>query len=194
MGQPPAAHAVLTPYSKNLISYLSRQIKPKRAFRRDSQQDLEQDLTTYLLSRAHLFDPSRGSANTFVDRVLRSGIAMMVRDRLRKKRAPELDNVSLEQSSPGSDEDAGSLRDAITEADLRRRLGTAASDRERGELIEAVREVIRSLPVEDQEICRLRMAGTDASVARELGITPRQVRDALDRLRKRFEAGGFGNS
>lgn len=185
--------AVLTAYAKSLITFKARQLKRKRVFRRESPQDLEQDLTTYLLSRAHLFDPSRASSSTFADRVIQSGIAMMLRDRLRQKRAPDLDNVSLEQSSPGSDEDAGSLRDALTDADLHRRLG-AASDRERAELIEAVREVLQSLPAEDQKICLLRMAGTDASVARELGINPRQVRDALDRLRKRFEAGGFGGS
>lgn len=117
----------------------------------------------------------------------------MLRDRLRQKRAPELDNVSLEQTSAGSDEDAGSLRDALTEADLHRRLGVT-SDKERAELIEAVHEVVQSLPVEDQEICRSRMAGTEASVARKQGITPGEVREALDRLRKRFEAGGLGDS
>ncbi len=185
--------AVLTEYAKSLISFKARQLKRKRVFRRESPQDVEQDLTTYLLSRAHLFDPTRASANTFADRVIQSGIAMMLRDRVRQKRAPELDNISLEQSSPGSDEEAGSMRDALTEADLRRRLGTA-SDPERAELNEAVRELLQSLPVEDQRICILRMTGTNESVARELGITPRQVRDALDRLRKRFEAGGFGGS
>ena len=193
MDSSPGHDAVLTAYVKSLITFKARQLKRKRVFRRESPQDLEQDLTTYLLSRAHLFDPTRASANTFADRVIRSGIAMMLRDRRRQKRAPELDNVSLEQSGPGSDEDAGSLRDALTDADLRRRT-RAADDREPAERIEAVREIIDSLPPEDQEICLLRMAGTDASVARELGITSRQVRDALDRLRKRFEAGGFGNS
>jgi RNA polymerase sigma factor (sigma-70 family) len=185
--------AVLTPYSKNLISYLSRQIKPKRAFRRDSQQDLEQDLTTYLLSRAHLFDPSRGSANTFADRAIRSGIAMMLRDRLRQKRAPEIDNASLEQPEPASEEGSPSMRDALTDADLRRRTG-AADDRERAERIEAVREVLQSLPPEDQKLCLLRMSGSDASVARGLGMTVRQVREAFERIRKRFEAAGLGDS
>lgn len=184
--------AVYTPYSKNLISYLSRHLKPKRVFRRDSQEELEDELTTYLISRSHLFDPSRGSANTFADRVIRSGIAMMVRDRLRKKRAPELDNASLDQADPASDEVSRSLGDVLTDADLRRRTG-AADERERAERIEAVREVLQSLPPEDQKLCLLRMSGSEASVARELGMTVRQVHEAFDRIRKRFEAGGFGN-
>jgi len=190
---PPTPDSVLSAYAKSQIAFKARQLKRTRAFRRESPQDLKQDLTTYLLSRAHLFDPTRGSANTFADRVIRSGIAMMLRDRLRQKRAPELSNISLEQTSPGSDEDAGSLRDALTEADLRRRHGDA-SDPERAELIDAVHEILQSLPVEDQQICMLRMAGSNVSVARELGITPRDVHDALDRLRKRFEVGGFGKS
>lgn len=193
MGQPPAAHAVLTPYSKNLISYLSRQIKPKRVFRRDSQEDLEQELTSYLLSRGHLFDPNRGSVNTFADRVIRSGIALMVRDRLRKKRAPEINNTSLHQADPTSGDASRSLGDALTDEDLRRRT-SAADERERAERIDAVREIVRSLPPEDQKLCLLRMSGSEASVARDLGMTVRQVREAFERIRKRFEAGGFGNT
>lgn len=190
MGNAPDSDAVLTPYSKNLISYLSRKLKPRRVFRRESQGDLEQELTAYVLSRAHLFDPSRGSANTFADRVIHSGIAMMIRDRRRQKRAPDLDNVSLEKTAAGSDEEAPSMRDTLTEADLRRRFGDAC-DSDRAESIEAVREILQSLSAEDQEICQLRMSGSDASVARALGISRRQVRQHLDRLRKRFEVGGF---
>jgi DNA-directed RNA polymerase specialized sigma24 family protein len=84
------------------------------------------------------------------------------------------------------------LGDALTDADLRRRTG-AVDDRERAERIEAVREVLQSLPPEDQKLCLLRMSGSEASVARELGMTVRQVHEAFDRIRKRFEAGGFGN-
>ena len=186
--------AVLTAYAKSLITFKARQLKRKRVFRRESPQDLEQDLTTYLLSRAHLFDPRRASASTFADRVIRSGIAMMLRDRLRQKRAPELDNVSLEQSSPGSDEDAVSMRDALTEADLRRRLGTAASEREQAELIAAVQETIRSLPPEEQELCRRRMAGTETSSAEALDMSRSRLRRALESMREHFEKAGLGNS
>jgi DNA-directed RNA polymerase specialized sigma24 family protein len=84
------------------------------------------------------------------------------------------------------------LGDVLTDADLRRRTG-AADERERAERIEAVREVLQSLPPEDQKLCLLRMSGSEASVARELGMTVRQVHEAFDRIRKRFEAGGFGN-
>ncbi|HNO80532.1 MAG TPA: sigma-70 family RNA polymerase sigma factor [Phycisphaerae bacterium] len=185
--------AVFTTYSRNLISYLSRKLKPKRVFRHESQEDLEQELTAFLLSRAHQFDPSRGSPNTFADRVIRSGIATMVRDRLRQKRAPEFDNVSLEKTYSASDEETPSMRNNLTEADLRRRHGDACHSK-RAESIDAVWEILQSLPAEDQEICRLRMEGSDASVARELGISRRQVRQHLDRLRKRFEAGGFDRS
>ncbi|MCA9253329.1 MAG: sigma-70 family RNA polymerase sigma factor, partial [Phycisphaerales bacterium] len=116
-----------------------------------------------------------------------------IRDRGRQKRAPELDNVSLEKTYSASDEETPSMRDTLTEADLRRRHGDAC-DSERAESIDAVWEILQSLPAEDQEICRLRMEGSDASVARALGISRRQVRENLDRLRKRFEACGFDRS
>ncbi len=189
-----SAHdAVLTPYSKNLISYLSRQIKRRRAFRSDSQEDLEQEITAFLISRARHFDPSRASSNTFADRVIRSGIAMMERDRLRKKRAPALDNVSIDQVDRASDNASRPLGDALTVADLGRRFG-AADAKERAERIRYVREVIESLPPDEQELCLRLKSGSQATVARELGMTVRQVKEAIGRIRKRFDAGGFGNS
>ena len=186
--------AVLTAYAKSLISFKARELKQKREFRREAREDLEQDLTAYLLSRAHLFDPRRASLSTFADRVIRSGIAMMLRDRRRKKRAPDLDTVSLEQTGARSDEDAGSLRNALTEADLLRRLGTAASDPDRAELIAAVIEAVRSLPAEERELCRRIIERFEAPTTRGLGLPSQQLHDALERIRKRFEAAGLGDS
>ncbi len=184
---------VLTPYARNLISYMARRLKPKRVFRRESQEDLEQDLLAYLLSRAQLYDPNRGSPNTFADRVLRSGIAMILRDRLRQKRAPEVENVSLERSKIKVDEYPSSLRDVLTESDLHRSRATV-DEQLRQERIDSVRELLESLSPQDQELCFLRMSGSEASVAREMGMTTRQVRCALSRIRNRFAAGGFGET
>lgn len=194
MGTEPPRDADLPAYAQSLIAYKAQQLSRKREFSRDDPRDLEQDLRTYLLSRSHLFDPSRASPSTFVDRVISSGIAMMLRDRRRKKRAPSLTAQSLEGTRARSDEEVASLRDMLTEVDLRRRIGTAASDQDRAELIAAVVEAFQLLPQDLQDLCRRLIDGTAASVARELGVSRRQVRNAIERVRRHFEAAGLADS
>ncbi|MCA9250449.1 MAG: sigma-70 family RNA polymerase sigma factor [Phycisphaerales bacterium] len=191
MGNHHSHDAEFSAYASSLIKAKARQLSRNPVLRGMDEDDIAQELRLALLRQQHLYDPCRGaSEDTFADRVIRSGIAMMIRDRGRQKRAPDMHNVSLEKTNSASDEEAPSMRNNLTENDLRRRYGESC-DSDRTESIDAVWEILQSLPAEDQEICRLRMEGSDASVAQALGISRRQVRENLDRLRKRFEAGGF---
>ena len=194
MESPPARDAVLTAYAQSLIRFKAKQLSRKVGFSRSDEEDLSQELTKHLLARAHRFDPKRASANTFAERVIRTAVAMLLRDRRRQKRAAGFIAQSIEGSSAPSDEGVASLRDTLTEADLGRRIGTSASDPERAELIAAVAQAFQSLPAEDREVCRRLMEGTEASVAREMAISRRQVRNAIERIRRRFQAAGLGDS
>ena len=74
-----------------------------------------------------------------------------------------------------------------------RNRGTSASGPDQAELIAAVIEAGHSLPAADREICRWLIDGTEASVACDLGISRRQVRNAIERIRVYFEAAGLGD-
>ena len=193
MQAPPAHHAVLTGYAQSVIRFKARQLSTKAGFSQTDEDDITQELTLYLLERAHLFDPNRASANTFAERVIRSKVAMQLRDRRRKKRAAGFTAQSLERTRALSDEDSGFLRDMLTEGDLYRRLGTAASDQNQVELTAAVEEALSSLPAEDREICRQIIEGTMTSIARDLGVSRRQIRNAIARIRRHFEAASLGD-
>lgn len=185
--------AVLTEYAQSLIKFKARQLSRRPGFSRSDEEDVAQELTVHLLSKAHQFDPNRASVNTFADRVIRSAIAMLLRDRRRQKRAAGFAATSLEDIPAQSGGDVESLRDMLTEADLRRRIGIAASDQDRADLIAAVVEAMRSLPAADQETCRRLIEGSKASVARDLRVSRRQIRNAIERIRRHFEAAGLGD-
>jgi RNA polymerase sigma-70 factor, ECF subfamily len=189
----PAPHAVLTAYARSLIKFKARQLCRKPGFSRSDEDDLEQELTMRLLSKAHLYDPARASTNTFADRVIRSGIAMMLRDRLRQKRATGFTAQSLEAVPSDTNQDTGVLRDLLTIRDLQRRTGISADDLDRAELIAAVVHAVKSLPPDLQGVCRELIDGTISSAACNLGISRRQVRNAVARIRRHFEQAGLGN-
>ncbi|UCC31266.1 MAG: sigma-70 family RNA polymerase sigma factor [Phycisphaerales bacterium] len=191
MDAQPAPDAVFTAYAQSLIRFKARQLSRKPGFSRTDEDDVAQELKAHLLAQAHHFDPNRGTANTFAAQVIRTAVAMLLRDRRRQKRAADFAAISLERTHARPDEEVVSLREVLTEWDLRRRIGTAASEHDRAELIAAVVEAVRSLPASDQEICQRLIGGTMTSVARDLGVSRRQVRKAVERIRRHFEASGL---
>ena len=88
------------------------------------------------------------------------------------------------------------MRDSLSEADLGRRTGRSPADGsvEQRERANAVRRALASLPPELQGICVLLADGTEAGITRELGISRRQVRNAVECIRRRFETAGLANS
>jgi len=193
MGSAPARDAVLTAYAQSLIKFKARQLSRKPGFSRSDEEDVAQDLTAQLLAQAHRFDPKRASVNTFVDRVIMSKIAMMLRDRRRLKRAAGFTAQSLERTYATLDREVASLRDMLQPSDLERRTGADDTGRH-AETLAAVVEAYRSLPLELQEVAYRLMERNATSVARELGASRRQVRSAIERIRIHFEAADLRDS
>ena len=78
MSQVPRGSHVCTEYARTLIRVKARQIVCRPGFSRSDTGDVEQDLYLHLLSQAQQFDPTRGSINTFIARVVDSAVAMLV--------------------------------------------------------------------------------------------------------------------
>ncbi len=194
MGPTRACDAVFTAYAQSLIKFKSRQLSRKPGFNRSDEEDVAQELTTHLLTQAHRFDPSRASADTFADRVIQSKIAMILRDRRRLKRAAGFSAQSLEQPTDVRDHGAASLRDVLGTADLNRRTGAGDDGERRAAIIAAVVEAVRSLPPDLQDVCRRLIDRPTAAVARDLGTSRRQLRNAIESVRSHFEAAGLGDS
>jgi len=189
MGNPQSRDAALSAYASSLIKFKARQLDRKSVLRGMDRDDIAQELTFRLLAELHRYDPERGASfDTFADRVINTAIASLLRAQKRQKRAGEAHAVPLDQIYVRVDDGMATLRDVLSAADGARRTGADVEDR-----AEAIMAIVMSLPPEEREFALLRRDGTDASVARDMGISRRQVRNIMARLRARFEAAGFGD-
>ena len=193
MGGAPSPE-ILNDYAKRLIRIKARQLIGRAGLRACDREDIEQELTLRLLEQAQRFDPARGSLHTFVARVLDSAAAMLLRHRRRLKRAAGYRAASLEAAGDRGDTEPHCLRDVLSEADLRRHTGTPPSDALDGlERTEALDHVLRRMPPRLRDVCRRLAASNASAVARQMGISRRQLRKLVAEVRRYFEDAGLGN-
>jgi RNA polymerase sigma factor (sigma-70 family) len=192
MGVHPVYAALTTEYVQKLISIKARQLVRKPGFSRSDQPDVAQELAAHILRAAHLFDPGRGSVRTFIARVVDSAVAMILRDRRRLKRAAGFRVLSLADPGFSGTDRESTLAETIEEADLRRRCGGACrgDDEDRVRAIDLA-QILAGLPPHLQEMAVWLKEESEAAVARDLGISRRQVRKAVAQIREAFEAAGL---
>ena len=192
MGIHPVHEAISTQYIQQLIQIKARQLTGHIGFSPSERFDLEQDLAVHVLKQAHHFDPSRGCVKTFIARVVDSAVAMILRDRRRLKRAPGFRSRSLEESLFHSERGTGSLAELLDESDgCRRTGGDTVPGQERAELEVDTQWVLAELPPDLQEIAARLVDATEAAIARDLGISRRQVRNAVEAIRAHFQRAGL---
>ena len=170
---------VLTDYAQKLIEFKARQLSRRPGAGRPDRDEIRQELWLAVINQADRFDPSRASLDTFIDRVVNSAAAVIVRGQERRKRANGLHLVSLDV--PDGDDRSNQPRGAkLSDDDQCRRLGTqrrdAVADREQAE---AVASALSHMPPEVSDVCRRVMGSSILSAAKELGTSRRQVRNAL---------------
>lgn len=184
---------VLTDYAKNLIKFKAHQLSRRRGFTPSDQSELQQQLWTSVVQAADQFDPAKSSLNTFIDRVVNSAVAMILRGRRRKKRADGFHAQSLDEpvQQNGHAEPLGA---SVSDADRGRRTGTVPPDETaRREDEEAVAHALQQMPEYIRDVCRRVMGGSISSAARELGTSRRQIRKALAKAQPYVERAGFGD-
>ena len=186
--------ALATSYVQQLIQAKARQIvRRRRMFTASERPDLEQELTIHVVRRAHLFDPARGSVNTFIARVVDSAVAMILRERKRFKHAIARDACSLEEEVRHDDTVVGTLGELLNESDgCRRTGGEVADERGRIDLQADTRQLLSDLPPWVQKVAMcLSETPHEATASRAMGLSRRQIRRAMDMIRSRFRTSGF---
>ncbi|HOD81753.1 MAG: Sigma-70 region 2 [Planctomycetes bacterium ADurb.Bin126] len=191
-------HAELTtPYVRKLLSLKARQLCRKRGFSRCDREDLEQELTVRVLRQASKFDPSRSSARTFIDRVVRSAAAMIVRERTCPTRGAGCPALSLETARADSGRGGRrlALSQIVREDHLRLRCGGEVNDPLRQvELSEDLAPVYAALTPLQRKVASRLGDLPDAALARSLGISRRQLRKAADAIRERLTEAGLAEN
>lgn len=183
---------VLTDYAKNLIKFKARQLSQRQDFKSAEPEDLQQELWLALVKAAEQFDPGKASLDTFIDRIVNTAVAMLVRARQRQQRGNGSRVQSLDQELAPASGTPEPLATAISVDDLARRTGAVPrSETLVCEDAEAVVHALAQMPETMRDLCRKLMGGTVASVAREMGISRRQVRKVIRVARPFFERAGF---
>jgi DNA-directed RNA polymerase specialized sigma24 family protein len=84
------------------------------------------------------------------------------------------------------------LSELISDADLSRRTGATGSDEiARHDDAEAFAHAVDAMPDDVRDVCRHIMGGSISSAARDLGMSRRQIREAIQAARPYFEQAGF---
>jgi RNA polymerase sigma-70 factor (ECF subfamily) len=192
-----AVHAALASgFVQKMVKIKACQLRRRPEFARTDLKDIQQELVTRILDRAHLFDPARGAPTTFIAAVIGSAVPMMCRDRRRLKRAGEVQTTSLDSSvmqKDGQEEVEMSLADQLSEPDrLRHRCGDHCPDQQRRDTAAAVAAATDRMPPQVRDVCRRLMdGGSESSVARDLGLSRRQVRNAMELAREELRRAGL---
>ena len=181
---------VLTDYARKLIRFKARQLCRLHSFSKSDEEDLQQERWLAVVNQAGKFDPARASLDTFIDRVVNTAVAMILRDRQRQKRANGFQTVSLDVT-PSDGHGNEPLAAKVSQDDLARRLGTDPTDEaERRETAEAVASALAKLPDELRDVCRRVMGGSISAAAEDLETSRRQIRNALASARPYLEEAG----
>lgn len=188
--------ALVSGYVQKMIKIKACQLRRRPEFARMDLKDVQQELTARIMERAHLFDPARGTPTTFIAAVVGTAVPMMCRDHRRLKRAGGLRTTSLDAcvvQMDGEEEVEVSPADQLSEPDrLRHRCAGHCPDQERRDMAAAVVAATERMPSQVRDVCcRFMAGGTESSVARDLGISRRQVRHAMGLARDELRRAGL---
>ena len=186
-------HSIVSdPFTVTFTRIKAKQLCRRTDVSRSDLEDLQQEMKLYLLEKSHLFDPKRGKVEAFVTTAVNTWVAMYLRQRERDKRRDACRSASLEGTHVMCEGDLLPLGETLLEEEGHRLLQTGfVSDIERCELRQDIEHILPKLDPADRNmlalVAELGMRGT----ARALGISRRQVKNAMDRLRAQFEKAGL---
>ena len=195
------SHSIVTdPFTRKLIRIKAAQLCRRSDFSRSDFDDLRQSMALYLLRKAHLFDPAKGTMEAFVTNALSTWVGMELRFRARQKRCDGYGAVSLEGTTVEFDGETSTLDALLNESDLERRTGSCStSPFEAIDRAEAVRHAFGTLSRDEQELLTHVAEHGVSSAAREWSrrlernVSRRWIQKAIAKMRVRFEEAGLGN-
>ena len=175
-------------FAVKLIGIRARQLCRRRDFSKSDYDDLCQEMRAYLVEKAALFDPGRGNIEAFVTNALNTWVAMQLRHRDRRRRRKSYETVSLDGTPIECEGDVVSLGSVLLPEDGRRMTQTdPISPTERLELRDALAHVMRRLDPKDRRLLAEVAEHGVAGASRNLGVSRRQIYNALARLRPMFK-------
>jgi DNA-directed RNA polymerase specialized sigma24 family protein len=182
------------PFTADLIRRKAESLSRSAGFSRSDEEDLRQEMTLYLWTKARLFDPDRGSIESFVSSVLTSWVGMEVRRRKCDKRRKWLRVASLEGTIIVCDGEPDTLGSVLSDSDGARRTGGRhLSVLAHAETMEAFRAIDAMLTPRERALLRDVIDHGLAGAARLRRVSRHHVARAVQKVRVRLteaRAGG----
>ena len=186
---------VSNPFTTTFIKAKAWQLSRRSDFSLSDIEDLHQQMKAYLLHKADLFDPARGTIEAFTTTCINSWIAMYLRGEKRLKRGGGRKTVSLERTLVECDGDLTALGNTLLEEDGDRLSQThRASVNELFELKEAVGHAMECLDPQDRKILNSVVAIGVNKTAKTLGLAKQRICGIKHRARKVFEKAGISQA
>lgn len=183
---------IVTAYARNLIRFKARQLCRRADFHSVEREEVEQRLWLMLTAKADQFRAGRASIDTYVDRIIATAVAMLIREQQCKKRWNGRRTQSLDQIVKNPAGEPEPMSAAISEDDLARRVGQTRSDEnEEREVQEAIADALKRMTPDERALCRRVMGGSITSAARDNHISRRQIRRLMHALCPYLERAGF---
>lgn len=181
------SEVVSHPFTADLIRRKAAFLSRSPGFSRTDEEDLRQEMTLYLWTKARLFDAGRGTIEAFVSAALTSWVRMEVRHRKCEKRRGWFNAISLEGTFVECDGEADSLASVLGESDGTRRTGGRTSSvLDHVETLEVFRAVDAQLSPRERALLRDVIDHGLVGAARLRHLSRHQVARAVDRIRARL--------
>jgi RNA polymerase sigma-70 factor (ECF subfamily) len=168
---------VLDKFTKGIIRRKIKQLVGRAGFSRQDREDLEQELLLRLLQSLHLFDPAQAHRNVFVTTVIERAVAMILRERLAKKR-----NGATVQSLDQATDNAGDSAEPVDPHRSQEQQVDPATD---------LAEVLARLPDDLRALAERLKSQSLSQAARDLGVPRSTLQRQVQRLRQCFEDAGL---
>lgn len=170
------AHTHLCDYARTTISCTAQRLIGRHGFLPQDREDIEQDLTCDLLMRLRNFDPKRGTRKAFIARRIEAAASNLIRKRKAGKRQVTFDNNIAYTSTDGGDDESVSRVDVLIDESLDEATRLH-------ELREDVNDALSTLPSDLRMIANDLKHRSERSVAAKHGISRRQLRHHMKRIR-----------
>ena len=168
-------------YTQREIRIRAYQLIRTSTFTWDDLEDIQQELTLYVLQRIPSFDPARGRWKAFVSAVLDHHIVHLIERRTAQKRDRKREQCSLDEQ----------VRDTDSRPVPRASTLPCTGMSPDPDLEMDLTDALSALPPELRRLCERLQVATVSEVAREFGIARKTVYAWLKRVRVEFKKRGL---
>jgi len=182
----------ITEFAQRLIHRKAKQLCRTAGFTAADQEDLEQELTLWLLQRLDKFSPELGHENVFFTTVIERACSTILRQQTAEKRDPARLACSLNALLDDGDGGKVELGETLSEDGRDAMTGRSArGTEERLQMALDLETVIAKLPPHLRDLAQRLKHSSITEIAQQTGIPRSSINRRVGQLRQHFEEAGL---